>query len=485
MCQRFDITHSCGRGSKTCQISEDLQLCLLIVWHWYYWNEQIVSPFTQWKCSYFTTPSLMMTFHCKTVMETSLLSVNQTCRGWIFIFITWVLDGLLHCSSSSSTFRGCQLRRGHGSPILVKAKRKLCAFKAIWKVPVSVWMWEQLWQAQWLQCAEWKKEKNPIRLQSDEESDDAKKNTLVRLLVNNHSAVRSVKSAYEELKKKPAKQPIWDFKVTDETIHTEIKCIISIFSFKICSFRKLEETFFFYTSWPNWTQEIAADSSAISQPWLTTNMRRSKRIRDSAGAAAQPWVSCRTITRPWCCFQEPSSRTSCLVHFSVYWRGNWCQRPSLWLDVNSLRENLPKLHYKTQGSFQSSEFQLTHQKLFHWPAGFSFFFFLRKTQLTSVAIETVVPIFKVYIKCENVPANNTKDNERNRHGGFKITFLIRHYNDTALYMVPLARGGRCWRHPAPSAILPTAWQMDCDWGLLFFRTHATDIGYHIMSRCWE
>lgn len=55
-----------------------------------------------------------------------------------------------------------------------------------------------------------------------------------------------------------------------------------------CSFRKLEETFFLYTSKPNGTQEIAADSSAISQPWLTTNMRRSKRIHNSAGAAAQP-----------------------------------------------------------------------------------------------------------------------------------------------------------------------------------------------------
>lgn len=63
---------------------------------------------------------------------------------------------------------------------------------------------------------------------------------------------------------------------------------LSLHSIRNCPFRKPEETFFFYTSRPNWTQEIAADSSAISQAWLTTNMRRSKRIHNSAGAAAQP-----------------------------------------------------------------------------------------------------------------------------------------------------------------------------------------------------
>lgn len=104
--------------------------------------------FHQWKFSHFTTLSFMTTFYCKT--DGNLAAVSKLyMQGWIFIFITWVLDGYLRCSSSSSTFSSCQVRRGHGCPILAKAKSKLCAFRANWKAPVSVWMWEQLWRTQW------------------------------------------------------------------------------------------------------------------------------------------------------------------------------------------------------------------------------------------------------------------------------------------------------------------------------------------------
>lgn len=147
MSRQFDdIKHSCRRGSKTCQISEDSLWCLL---------EDLILEQNEQFC--FLHSMEIQSFHNPLIYDDILL---QNCygnlaaaskldmQGWIFIFLTWVLDGYLRCSSSSSTFSGCQVRRGHGCPILVKAKSKLCAFRANWKVPVSVRMWEQLWRTQ-------------------------------------------------------------------------------------------------------------------------------------------------------------------------------------------------------------------------------------------------------------------------------------------------------------------------------------------------
>lgn len=122
-------------------------------------------------------------------------------------------------------------------------------------------------------------------------------------LVNNHCSLSGVRNLlYWKLKKKKKNSSslvclrlnTW-FELAEDTkkyqFFFSILTRLFLHSIGHCSFRKPEETFFFYTSQPNWTQEIAADSSAISQPWLTTNMRRSKRIHNSAGAVSHAKLS--------------------------------------------------------------------------------------------------------------------------------------------------------------------------------------------------
>lgn len=169
------------------------------------------------------------------------------------------------------------------------------------------------------------------------------------------------------------------FELAEDT--KNIKCFFSILtrlflhSIGHCSFRKPEETFFFYTSQPNWTQEIAADSSAISQPWLTTNMRPSKRIHNSAGAAAQPrlmqnyhkalvlFSKAQQLDFLFCAFfsllvREPMPTTESVVGCKLFMK------------------NLPKRTIKPKGLFKES-FDLHTRSFFigqfkktkttHWP----------------------------------------------------------------------------------------------------------------------
>lgn len=152
------------------------------------------------------------------------------------------------------------------------------------------------------------------------------KNTLVSLLVNNHSAVRSVSFALWRTNPIPAARLNTRFEVAEEIV-SKSKCLFSspawlfLRPIKKLFIQKTRSVIFsFYTSQPSSTQEITADSSAISQPWLTTSTRRFKKKKKRREFAIQleplpSRVSCRTITRPWCCFQKPSSWTSCLVHF--------------------------------------------------------------------------------------------------------------------------------------------------------------------------
>lgn len=123
-------------------------------------------------------------------------------------------------------------------------------------------------------------------------------------LVNNHCSLSGVRNLlYWKLKKKKNSSSLaclrpntW-FELAEDTknmkyiffsILTSILILIFAFHRTLFIQKNLKRHFSSTHPQPNWTQEIAADSSAISQPWLTTNMRRSKRIHNSAGAAAQP-----------------------------------------------------------------------------------------------------------------------------------------------------------------------------------------------------
>lgn len=146
------------------------------------------------------------------------------------------------------------------------------------------------------------------------------------------------------------------------------------------SFRKPEETFFFYTSRPNWTQEIAADSWAISQPWLTTNMRRSKRIHNSAGAAAQPRLM-QNYHKALVLFSKAQQLDFLFsAFFSLLARELMPTAESV-VGCKLFKRESTQTHYKTQGSFHNTEFQLTHQKLFHWTVVF-FVLFKNSTALS-------------------------------------------------------------------------------------------------------
>lgn len=136
----------------------------------------------------------------------------------------------------------------------------------------------------------------------------------------------------------------------------------------IVHLENLQKTFFFYTSQPNWTQEIAADSSAISQPWLTTNMRRSKRIHNSAGAAAQPRLM-RSYHKALVLFSkaQQSDFLFC-AFFSLLVREPMPTTESV-VGCKLFMKNLPKRTIKPKGIFKG-EVRLTHNKLFHWPGFF-------------------------------------------------------------------------------------------------------------------
>lgn len=134
-------------------------------------------------------------------------------------------------------------------------------------------------------------------------------------------------------------------------------------------------------------------------------MRRSKRIHNSAGAAAQPCLM-QNYHKALVLFSKAQQLDFLFsAFFSLLARELMPAAESV-AGCKLFKRESAQTDYKTLGSFQSREFQLTHQKLFHWPVFCVFFF--PKTQLTSVAIETAVSNFRAYIMCANAPANNTR-----------------------------------------------------------------------------
>lgn len=129
-------------------------------------------------------------------------------------------------------------------------------------------------------------------------------------------------------------------------------------------------------------------------------MRHSKRIDNSAGAAAQPCLmqnyhkalvlfsKAQQLDFLFCAFfsllvREPMPTTESVVGCKLFMK------------------NLPKRTIKPKGVFKES-FDL------HTRSFFNGLFFFILNSLTLVAIKTVVPNFKVDIMCANVPNNNTK-----------------------------------------------------------------------------
>lgn len=115
------------------------------------------------------------------------------------------------------------------------------------------------------------------------------------------------------------------------------------------------------------TQEVTADSSALTQLWLTTPTKNSQ---FSCISLLHVQLLCKTIM--WlCCFKKTTSWTSCFVHFPMYWQGNWGQQLGLRVDVNSLWRICPialkpwgilKLHTSTLNYMHSWNFPFLIKK---------------------------------------------------------------------------------------------------------------------------
>lgn len=160
-------------------------------------------------------------------------------------------------------------------------------------------------------------------------------------------------------------------------------------------------------------------------------------------SSIQKWFSCISLpsshAKPsWgsVVSKRTSSWTSCFAHFPIYWQRNGGQQLSPRVDVNSLWRICP-IAINPRGILKLQTWLWTSEQSWNFPI-----VCIWTTAVCSYKTELCFLWTNFLFRwSEKVQITQTAPEKKNRLDRFKITFLIRHYNDIVLYMVPPVKIG--------------------------------------------